>query len=321
MSDPHPRGPRILPEEAAPAAPRVEEGGARPTLADPPPRGPRILPEEAAAAARLDFGWDQAVAKPDAPRERRRWSAPALAALGVAVLLLGLSALEVLNFIADQFARGAALGWLTLGVAVAGYGLIAWAIIRELRGLIALSAVDHARRAFAAGDLPGARAAALSWAGRVPAAAGTLPALRAAPDLASLTALLEAGPLAALDRDATSAGRRAAAQAFGATALIPSPALDALFFGWRGLRLVREVAVIHGLRPGVAGTLALLRRTVFEAGAVAAADVAIDTATRAIVTNPLLERVAGDAAKGAVVARRMLVLARAAARACRIVPG
>lgn len=286
-----------------------------------PPRGPRVITEEdGGPAPRLDFGWEQAVAPVAKPREPRRWSALSLAAAGIAVLLVGLSALDVANFVAEQFERAAWLGWLTLAIAVAGYGLIGWAFLRELRGLWGLAAVDAARAAFARGDYVAARKAALDWAARTPAAAATLPALRGANDLDSMTALLEAGPLAELDRAAAAAGRSAAGQAFAATAVIPSPALDALFFGWRGIRLVREVAVIHGLRPGIAGTLSLLRRAVFEAGTVAAADVAIDAATRAIVTNPLLEKVAGEAGKGAVAARRMLLLARAAARACRILP-
>lgn len=288
--------------------------------APPPPRPRVILDEDVAPAPRLDFGWDQAVARIEPPRATRGWSALGLAAAGVAVLLVGLSVLEVANFVVDQFARGAALGWLTLGVAVSGYGLIAWAFARELRGLFALRAVGRARAAFRRADFTAARAEALDWAARAPVAAASLPALRQVADLPGLVALLEAGPLAALDREAQSAGRAAAAEAFGATALVPSPALDAAFFAWRGIRLVRQVAVIHGLRPGIAGTLALLRRIAFEAGAVAAADIAIDTATRAIVSNPMLEKVAGDAAKGAVVARRMTLLGRAAARACRIVP-
>lgn len=287
-----------------------------------PPRGPRVITEEdAAPAPRLDFGWEKEVAPVVPPRPQRRWSALTLAAAGVAVLLLGLSALDAANFVADQFDRAAWLGWLTLAVVVAGYGLIGWAFLRELRGLWTLQAVDRARAAFARGDYVAAREAALAWAARTPAAAPMVPALRGANDLDSMVALLEAGPLAELDRAAAAAGRAAATQAFAATAVLPSPALDAVFFGWRGIRLVREVAAIHGLRPGIAGTLALLRRTVFEAGTVAAADVAIDAATRAVVTNPLIEKVAGEAGKGAVAARRMLMLSRAAARACRIVPG
>ncbi|WP_372618921.1 DUF697 domain-containing protein [Falsiroseomonas sp.] len=286
-----------------------------------PPRGPRILAEEdSLPAARLDFGWEQEVAPVVPPRPARRWSALSLGAAGVAVLLLGLSVLDVANFVTDQFERAAWLGWLTLAVAVAGYGLIAWAFLRELRGLWTLTVVDRARAAFARGDYVEARTATLAWAARTPAAAPTIPALRGANDLDSLTGLLEAGPLAELDRAANSAGRSAAAQAFAATAVVPSPALDAVFFAWRGFRLVREVAAIHGLRPGLAGTLSLLRRAVFEAGAVAAADVAIDAATRALVTNPLFEKIAGETGKGAVAARRMLMLSRAASRACRILP-
>lgn len=291
-------------------------------MSETPPRGPRVLTEDGAPPApRLDFGWEGQVAAVVPKAEQRGWSALSLGAAGLAVLLLGLSVLDVANFVADQFARATWLGMATLGVACAGYGLIGWAFLRELRGLWSLDAVDRARSSFARGDYVAARKATLGWAGRVPAAAVALPALRGANDLDTLRALLEAGPLAELDRVAEKAGRSAAAQAFAATAVVPSPALDAVFFAWRGIRLVREVAVIHGLRPGMAGTIALLRRAVFEAGTVAAADVAIDAATRAIVTNPLIEKVAGEAGKGAVAARRMLMLARAAARACRIVPG
>ncbi|MDO9503621.1 DUF697 domain-containing protein [Falsiroseomonas sp.] len=285
------------------------------------PRGPRILTEEAGAPApRLDFGWDQAVAPVAVPPAARgRWSAVGLAAAGIAVLLLGLSAIDVGGYVADQFTRAPWLGWLTLGVAVAGYGLIAAAFLRELRGLAGLGTVERGRAAVARGDFAASRAALLDWAARVPEAQPMLPALRKAPDLPTLLALLEAGPLAALDRAAVSAGRAAALQSLAATAIVPSPALDGLFIAWRGLRLVREVAMIHGLRPGLLGTMRLLRRTLFEAGAVAAADVAINAAVTAVTTNPLVASVVGDAATGAVAARRMLLLARATARACRIV--
>jgi putative membrane protein len=285
------------------------------------PRGPRILPEAPEApSARLDFGWEKEVTPIATPRAPGAFSALALAAAGIAVLVVGLSALEVANFVVAQFERATWLGAATLAVALGGYGLIAWAFLREWRGLMALRAVDRARAAFARGDQVTARAETLAWAARIPAAQSSAEALRGANSLDGMKALLEAGPLAELDRRAEAAGRVAAAQAFAATAVVPSPALDALFFAWRGLRLVREVAVIHGLRPGLAGTFALLRRTLFEAGAVAAADVALDAAARAVFTNPLLEKLAGETGKGAVAARRMLMLARAAARACRILP-
>jgi putative membrane protein len=74
------------------------------------------------------------------------------------------------------------------------------------------------------------------------------------------------------------------------------------------------------MRPGTLATLALLRRTALSAAGVVAADLATDTAARAFLSNPLLRHVAGDVAGAGVAARRMIVLARAAAAACSPLP-
>lgn len=294
-------------------------------MSDPsPPRGPRVILEEEERASppapRLDFGWEQAVVPvAPAPVPRRRSGLGRLAA-GAAVLVLGLSALDAANFVAAQFERGLALGWVTLGVVAAGFGLIASAGWAELRGLMALRTVDRARAAFARRDLEAARAEALRWAAGVAEAAPLQPALREARSVEELAALLTVGPLRALESRAEAQGRAAALQAFSVTAISPSPGLDALVFAWRGVRLVRQVAALHGVRPGFAATLALLRRTLVDAATVAATDVAVDAAARALLTNPLLEKFAGEAAAGVVAARRMLRLSRAAAEACRVVP-
>jgi putative membrane protein len=282
------------------------------------PKGPRVILEE--AAPRLDFQWEQAVVPVAAPQPRGRWSGLGRAAAGAAVLGVGLAALDAANFVVDQFGRGPLQGWATLGVVVAGFGLLASGAWRELRSLAALRAVDQARVAFARQDLETARAEALRWAGGVAEAASLQPALRQAGSTEELRALLEGGPLRLLDAEAAGLGRVAAVQAFSVTAVSPSPGLDALIFAWRGVRLVRQVAALHGLRPGFIGTIALLRRTLFDAAAVAATDVAVDAAARALLSNKLLEQFAGEAAAGAVAARRMLRLARVAAEACRIVP-
>jgi len=243
-----------------------------------------------------------------------------LLAIGVASLILGLSALAAGNFVAEQFARAEWLGWLTLLVATGGFGTILWAVVREFRALFLLREVDAARAALARGDAAAARRHVLAWAEPIPLAKPYLPALREAPDTAALRALLESGPLAALDAESRALGRVAAMQGFAATAISPAPSLDALLVGWRALRLVRQVAALHGMRPGIAATAALLRRATFDAVTVAATEVATDTAVRAVVTNPLLAHVIGDTATGAIAARRLITLARATAAACRIVP-
>lgn len=276
-----------------------------------------ILDEGTAQAPRLDFGWEVQVAPPAPPA--RGWSTMALIGLGAAVLVLGFSLLEAGNFVAAQFAQAAWLGWLTLAVATAGFGLVFAAIWRELRGYLALGTVDRARAAVARGDPAALRSALAAWQ------AG-LPEGRAKPgDLGDMPidaacALVEAKTLAPIAQDAAALGRAAAVQAFAVTAVSPSPALDALVFGWRGVRLVRQVAALHGFRPGIAGTVSLLRRVAVDAATVAATDVAVDAAVRGLLSSKLAEHVAGEAAAGAVAARRMMLLARAADEACRVLP-
>ena len=319
MSDRQPpRGPRVIPEaEPAPVTPRAMPQ-AEPRA--PPPGGPRvILDEQDTPAPRLDFQWEQAVVPVAVPRPSVRWSGIGRAIGGLAVLGGGLAALDAANFVLDQFGRGAVQGWATLGVVAGGVALLGSGLWREMRGLASIRAVDRARAAFARGDLAAAKTEALRWAGSVQDAAALQPAIRGAASIEELGALLQPA-LAALEARAGALGRNAAVQSFAVTAISPSPGLDALVFAWRGVRLVRQVAALHGLRPGLAGTLALLRRTLQDAAMVAATDVAVDAAARALLSNRLLEQIAGEAAAGAVAARRMLRLARVAAEACRILP-
>jgi uncharacterized membrane protein YcjF (UPF0283 family) len=241
-----------------------------------------------------------------------------LAAAGVGVLVVGISALDVGNFVASQFERGPVLGWLTLAVALGGFGLLGAAAWRELRGIFGLRHVDHLRLALA--NPAQTKAAALGWLAGLPNGAALAEAARATEDPAAILALLRAGPVAALRARADQLGRTAALQIFTVAAAVPSPALDGLLVGWRGVRLVRQVAELHGLHPGLFGTFALLRRVAFAAAGVVATDLAADVAMRTFLSNPILERLASDVAGAGVAARRMIVLARATAAACSPVP-
>ncbi len=242
----------------------------------------------------------------------------ALGLIGVSVLVVGFAALGAGNFVAAQFARSAALGWTTLAVAVAGFGLLGAGFLRELRGLFALERVDALRAGLA--DPATRREAARRWLASLPEGAALLPAVLAANDPDAILALLRAGPGADLHVRAQALGRAAALQMVAVTAAVPSPALDGLAVAWRGTRLLREVAALHGMRPGLLGTLSLLRRTMGSAAQVAAASWTVDAAVRGVLSNPLLGHVAGDLAGAGIAARRMLVLARAAEAACSPLP-
>ena len=309
--------------EAAPDDRRGEgPAGADQARADDAPATltrPRVILDEGAKPApRLDFGWDKAVA-PVAIPAGRGWSSLALLGAGAAVLVLGFSLLEAANFVAAQFTRAAWLGWLTLVVAAGGFGLVFLAMWREVRGYLVLRTVDRARAAAARGDSAALRAELRAWHAGLPPGRARVADFGTAP-IEAITALVEAKTLAPIAQDAAALGRAAAMQAFAVTAVSPSPAADALIFAWRGLRLVRQVAALHGLRPGIAGTVSLLRRVAVDAATVAATDVAVDAAVRGLLSSKFAEHVAGEAAAGAVAARRMILLARATDEACRVLP-
>ncbi len=251
---------------------------------------------------------------------RARMGSASLMLGGATVLVAGLAVLSAGNFVADEFARSAALGWASLAVTGAGFGLIGTGVWRELSGLFALSEVDHIRAGLESNEPRFIAAAAREWLEELPDGAALLPVVQAMNDPDAMLALLRTQVAAGLQQRADAMGRTAAMQVFAATAAVPSPALDALVVGWRGIRLVREIAELHGLRPGLLGTMALLRRTAMSAAGVAAADMAIDAAARAVLSNPLLQHLAGDVAGAGVAARRMVVLARAAAAACCPLP-
>jgi putative membrane protein len=245
-----------------------------------------------------------------------RASGVMLGLAGVAVLAIGLAALQTGDFVASQFDRAIWLGWLTLAVAVLGFGLLLGAVWRELSGLFALGRVDRLRNALTSGDARRIHAAARVWAKTLPEAATLVPAIDAANDPDAILALLRAGPVATMRAQSDALGRNAAFQTAAGIAATPAPALVVVLVAWRGLRLVRQVAALHGMRPGLFGTLGLLRRTMLAAGLVAGSEAAINAAAHAVLSNPLLTHALGEMAGAGVAARRMILLARATAAAC-----
>ena len=243
---------------------------------------------------------------------------PALALAGVSVLTIGFALLGAANFVVDQFARSAVLGWVTLAVAITGFGLLGAGLFRELRALFALGHVDRLRLDLRSGQAGRIADAARRWATEVDPT--LLPALREFNDPDAAIALLRAGPGQRLRDQADLLGRTAAVQVVAGIAAMPSPALDVGLVAWRGVRLVRQVAALYGMRPGLLGTLSLLRRTAMSATVVGAVEFAGNTAAHALLSNPLLAHALGNVAGAGVAARRMTVLARATAAACDPVP-
>jgi putative membrane protein len=249
-----------------------------------------------------------------------RWrGSPTL--IGVVILGVSLPMLWGGWLVIALFDRWNALGWAGLLILLAGFSLIGLGIGRELRGLFTLRRVDQLRTELASGQAERVRRAARRWLEGLPQHAGIMPAVAVADTPESILGLLRSGPGQEL-QDATDVlGRSAAFQTVAIVAATPSPAMDVLTVGWCGVRLIRQVAALHGMRPGVLGTLALLQKTALAAASVAAAEVAVNVATHAVISHPLLRHLAGDLAGAGVAARRIIVLARAAGAACSPLSG
>jgi putative membrane protein len=248
----------------------------------------------------------------------RRRSAPALAG----VLVLGASFLVLWGawLVSSLFDRWNVLGWLGLASLVVALALIGLGISREFRNLWALRRVDHLRAELASGEINRIQHAAQRWLEALPEHTGILPALAATDTPDAILALLRSGPGKELQEATDMLGRSAALQSVAIVAATPSPALDVLTVGWCGVRLIRQVAILYGMRPGVLGTVALLQKTALAAASVAATEIAVNAATHAVVSHPILRHLAGEVAGAGVAARRMIVLARAAGAACSPLP-
>jgi putative membrane protein len=122
--------------------------------------------------------------------------------------------------------------------------------------------------------------------------------------------------LAPADRLAQGAIRRAAAQAFAINAISPTVLLDTLLFAGRAMRLIREIAEIYGQRPGLAGTVHLLRRLASGAGLVGAADLVGGVVVQQL-GGAVLERLSASAAESAYAAQKMARLGLVAMAMCR----
>jgi len=253
---------------------------------------------------------------------RRPASALNWIAGGLLLMLLGWLVLSAIGFVGDQFARGPTAGWITLAVFAAGLLAVlrgAWielASLRRLRGVAALrAALQHD-----GGPVGPARALALDWLERLPhlpEAAAARADVAAAADLAGLRLALRRHLEAPLRDGARRLGRRAAIEGGALVAISPSPALDGLLGAWRGLVLLRQVAALHGLRPGGVATLALLRRLAWTAAGVASLDLAGRVLAEGVLAGvPGLRHLAQALPGAGLAAARLRHLADVAAKAC-----
>lgn len=232
-----------------------------------------------------------------------------------ALLLLGGGALWLGLMLDDLFAVSPGFGWAGVALGGAVAGLLSAAAWREWRALRRLSALDHLAEALQdAPDNAPPPAALLRWVEgigrRLPEAAGAAAQIRAARTLGEARGLVAGLLMPLLQARVKALGGQAARRVFLATAILPSPALDAAAMALIGLRLMRQVAELNGLRPGTLVLGRLVRRLAFSTGLTIGTDMAVEAGLEQVIEGHAA-KLAGGAAGAAVAARRMTRLAQA----------
>ena len=283
---------------------------------------PRIV--ETAETGRLELGLptipEQSLASPPG----RRFPPPfGVAMAGLGILVAGVVGIDLVQFVDGAFAHGTGAGVVaTVAVAAGAGGALYW-LTTELRGLMRLRSAERLKRL-----IPSALAGELKQEIDIAAAilahdrllGGAVASYRSAlePHHTGQDALelFSRFVLAPADQLAQTAVRRAAAQAFAINAISPTALLDTLLFAGRAMRLILEIAEIYGQRPGLAGTVHLLRRIAGGAGLVGAVDIVGGVIVQQL-GGAVIERLSASAAESAYAGQKMARLGLVAMAACR----
>lgn len=187
---------------------------------------------------------------------------------GLFALALGVDAVLLVQQLASTSIALAGVAIALLAMAV---GALAGLTIRELRAMARLRRIDDIRTTAeqaVAGDDRGAADSALAQLlklyDRRPELAWGCARFREhrhdAIDADDGLVLFEREVLQPLDRQASAAIGRTAQMTAIFTAISPFVAVDILLTAWRNLALIRELASLYGGRPGLFGSIKLMRR-------------------------------------------------------------
>jgi putative membrane protein len=244
------------------------------------------------------------------PRRRRRfpWGTLLWSALsGLVVMALGLA---ITNLVEDLYARAPWLGAIGLALAViAGMALLVIAG-REIVGLARLATVEALRQravtVFESDDRDGGRALVadmLALTRRIPQLARSRTRLEAHRtdiiDGRDLVRIAERELMSPLDAEARRLVVTASKRVSVVTAISPRAAIDMVFVLINALRMVRQLAVLYGGRPGALGMLRLIRQVVSHLAVTGGVGIA-DGVVQQVVGHGLAARLSARLGEGMI---------------------
>ena len=255
----------------------------------------------------------------DAPlvplRRGFRWGSLFWGAVGGLVLLA--AGLGVLNLIEDLFARSEGLGFLGLAFAVAATLALIAIIAREAFGLARLATIEklhlRATEVLLGDDRAASRAIVgdlLRLAHQNPQLARARTALQGhADDIidgADMIKLAERELMSPLDEEARRLVSTAAQRVSIVTAVSPRALVDVLFVFAASLRLIRQLALLYGGRPGALGMIRLMRQVIAHlaiTGGMAASDSIVQQMLGHGIAAKLSQRLGEGVLNGLLTAR------------------
>ena len=244
-----------------------------------------------------------------------RWSAMFWSALG-GLVTLGLG-LGVTRLVEDLFARSESLGYIGLVFAIAAALALIVVVAREALGLARLATIEklhlRASAVLASDDRTESRAVVqelLGLAHHNPHLARARAALQGhADDIidgADMIRLAERELMTPLDQEARRLVSQAAQRVSVVTAVSPRAVIDVLFVFVAALRLIRQLALLYGARPGALGMFRLMRHVIAHlaiTGGMAAGDSLIQQMLGHGIAAKLSQRLGEGVLNGLLTAR------------------
>jgi putative membrane protein len=244
-----------------------------------------------------------------------RWGTLFWSAVG-GLVLLG-TGLGVVNLIEDLFARSESLGFVGLGFALIAALALMVVIAREAIWLARLGAIEklhlRATEVLLSDDRPASRAIVndlLKLAHQNPQLARARTALQGhADDIidgADMIKLAERELMTPLDQEARRLVSSAAQRVSIVTAVSPRAMIDVLFVFVASLRMIRQLALLYGGRPGALGMIRLMRHVIAHlaiTGGMAASDSLIQQMLGHGIAAKLSQRLGEGMLNGLLTAR------------------